>query len=166
MGGEFGSFRAYKGMHALAQIAYESAVRALDKQERVLEELRARTSVVLGASSVAVSLLGRPAIDDPHPLALFVIALLAFAASIGASLFVLLPREAFQFAINGPAVYERLYEFRDDVPEIHRRLAYALRKIRDANEARLRPLTIAVRIAVLSLVAEIVALTLMVGGTL
>jgi hypothetical protein len=43
----------------LAEIAYESAVRALDKQERVLEQLRARTGIVLGASSVAASLLGR-----------------------------------------------------------------------------------------------------------
>jgi hypothetical protein len=38
-------------MGDLERIAYESAVWALDKQEKVLEELRARTGILLGASS-------------------------------------------------------------------------------------------------------------------
>jgi hypothetical protein len=50
----------------LERIAYESAVRALDKQETVLEELRARTGVLLAASSLAASLLGGRAFDDLH----------------------------------------------------------------------------------------------------
>jgi hypothetical protein len=157
---------SYACMDELARIAYESSLRALDKQERVLEEIRGRTAVLLAASSLAVSLLGRASLEGPHPFALLVLALSAFAVSIGACVFVLVPRESFQFAINGPAVYERLYELRDDVPEIHRRLCYALRRIRDANEARLRPIVIAVRVAAISLVAQIVALTLIVSSTL
>lgn len=37
------------------QLAYEAALRSLDKQERLLEELRARTGVLLAASSIAAS---------------------------------------------------------------------------------------------------------------
>jgi hypothetical protein len=149
----------------LSRVAYESSVRALDKQEHDLEELRARTAVLLAASSLAVSLLGRSALEKPHPPALLVAALTAFATSIGASVFVLLPRPAFVFEINGPAVYEGLYEFRDDPSEMHRRLAYALRKIHRSNERMLRPLVVAVRISALSLAAEIVLLTLIVSTT-
>jgi hypothetical protein len=42
----------------LEKLAYDSALRALDKQERLVEELRARAGVVLAASSLAVSFLG------------------------------------------------------------------------------------------------------------
>jgi hypothetical protein len=150
----------------LGRVAYEASVRALDKQERVIEEIRARTAILLAASSLAVSLLGRSALEAPHPTAVLMVALCAFATSIGASVFVLLPRRGFVFAVNGPAVYEALYEFRDDGHEIYRRLAYALQKIHEANESGLRPLTLAVRVAAISLAAEIAALTLLAGSTL
>jgi hypothetical protein len=42
-------------------IAYAEAVRAIEKQAGMLDELRARTGVVLTASSVAVSFLGAAA---------------------------------------------------------------------------------------------------------
>jgi hypothetical protein len=42
----------------LERLAYDAALRALDKQERLVEELRARTRVLLAASSLVVSFLG------------------------------------------------------------------------------------------------------------
>jgi hypothetical protein len=42
----------------LEKLAYDSALRALDKQEKVLEELRARTGILLATSSLAASFLG------------------------------------------------------------------------------------------------------------
>jgi hypothetical protein len=59
-----------------------------------------------------VSLLGRSAFDTPRPTALLGVALCAFAMSIGAIVFVLLPRSDFVFEINGPAVYEGLCSHR------------------------------------------------------
>lgn len=47
----------------LATIAFDAGTRALDKQERVLEELRSRTGVLLAVSSLAAAFLGRPALD-------------------------------------------------------------------------------------------------------
>jgi hypothetical protein len=45
----------------LAELAFEQSQRRLDKQERVLEELRARTAILLAASSLAASFLGKEA---------------------------------------------------------------------------------------------------------
>lgn len=47
------------------KLAYEAALRSLDKQERLLEEMRARTGVLLAASSVAITLLGQKAFRNP-----------------------------------------------------------------------------------------------------
>ena len=44
-------------MPPLEEIAYDAALRALDKQEALVAELRARSGVLLGASSIAASLL-------------------------------------------------------------------------------------------------------------
>jgi hypothetical protein len=149
----------------LERIAYDNAIRALDKQEKLLEELRARTGVLLAAASLAASLLGGQAFDDVRPVTLLITALAAFALSFGVSLFVLLPR-SFIFALEGPRVYERLYEFRDDTPEIHRRLAYDLQRFWNQNDDRLEPVRRAFRIAAWSLVIEVLALTLLAAGIL
>jgi len=149
----------------LERIAYESAVRALDKQERVVEELRARTGILVAASSLAASLLGSRALDVLHPLVLVFLALGAFVVSLGAGLAVLVPREGFVFALNGPEVYERLFDFRDDPGEVHRRLAYDLQRFWDGNEERLRGIRTAFRVAAYALGIEILALTLVVSGT-
>jgi hypothetical protein len=49
----------------LEQIAYDNAIRAPDKQEKMLEELRARTGVLLASASLAVSLLGNRVHGEP-----------------------------------------------------------------------------------------------------
>jgi hypothetical protein len=50
----------------LERLAYEAAQRALDKQERLLDELRNRTGLLLAAASLAASFLGREAFaGDP-----------------------------------------------------------------------------------------------------
>jgi hypothetical protein len=147
----------------LEQIAYDNAIRALDKQEKVLEELRARTGVLLAAASLAASLLRSGALDHPHPIALLVVALTAFAVVLAACLFVLMPR-SFVFALEGPAVYERLYELRDDPAEIHRRLAYHLQRFWETNDVRMAPVKRAFRTAATGLVIEVVSLTVLAAG--
>jgi hypothetical protein len=111
-------------------------------------------------------LFGRPVLEHPHAFGLLLVVLVAFAASTGASTIVLLPRPDIVFAVNGPAVYEGLYEMREDAAEVYRRLAYALNRVHVANEDRLHPLVAALRVAAISLVVEIVGLTLMVSSTL
>ena len=42
----------------LSELSYDAAVRALDLQERAVEQLRARTGTLLAASSLTASFLG------------------------------------------------------------------------------------------------------------
>ena len=61
------------------KLAYEAALRGLDKQEGLLEELRTRTGVLLAASSLAASFLGQQAFRHPSPKGLAIAALVALS---------------------------------------------------------------------------------------
>ena len=151
-------------MSDLERIAFESAVRALDKQEKVLEELRARTGILLGASSLAASLLGATALGPHHAEWLVLVLLGAFVTSLGASLFVLLPRDGFVFSLNARELYERFYGV--ELAETYRRLTYDLTYFWDDNDAQLAPVRRVFRLAAFALAVEVVGLLLLAGDTL
>jgi len=122
---------------SLSQIAYDSAVRALDLQERGIEQLRARTGTLLAASSLTASFLGALAIQHSATFgALDALGLIAMVSSITLCVYVLLPKKGFVFSLSGPGVYEELFEFREDMAEIHRRLIYWLEDYWEANQAK------------------------------
>lgn len=149
----------------LATIAFDAATRALDKQERVLEELRSRTGVLLAASSLAVAVLGRPALDEARDV-LAAIALAAFATSIATSVYVLLPKSTFYFALSGRYVFENLYEYRDDAAEVRRRLVYDMQRFWDDNDVVMQRLLLVFRIAAAALAVEVVSLLTAISGTI
>ena len=149
------------------RLAYEAALRALDKQERLIEELRSRTGLLLAAASLAASFLGREAFAGHPKRGLAILALVAFLLAVGASVYVLLPKPGkFIFAMVGAGLYEGLYELRDDLGEVYRRLAYDLDRFWDDNDVELQKLFRAFRLAALGLSAEIVLLIAMVSDTL
>ncbi len=90
----------------LAELAYDISSARLDKQENLLGDVRARTGVVLGASSLAVSFLGRPAVDA-EPVVLAILALIAFGVSVLTALYVLMPKENLIFSLVGSRVCSR-----------------------------------------------------------
>ena len=137
-------------MTSLETLAYEASLRSLDKQEKVLDELWARTGLLLAASSLAASFLGRPAIERSTP----VLVIAAFAISL-ASLYILLPKRELLFSLVGAKVYEQMYEFRADMAEVHRRRAYDLDRFWEANDRKLQKLFLSFRIAVSALAVEI-----------
>jgi hypothetical protein len=149
----------------LAEIAYEASIRRLDKQERLLDELRARTGLLLAAASLAASFLGRPALDA-EPVALAVFALAAFATSIAASLYVLMPKSNLVFALIGSRLYEELSEFGDEPHEVHRRLTYDLDRFWESNDEIMQRVFWAFRLATWALVAEVGFLLIALTGTL
>lgn len=149
------------------RLAYEAALRALDKQERLIEELRSRTGLLLAAASLAASFLGREAFAGHPKRGRAILALVAFLLAVGASVYVLLPKTGkFIFAMVGAGLYEGLYELRDDLGEVYRRLAYDLDRFWDDNDVELQKLFRAFRLAALGLSAEIVLLIAMVSDTL
>jgi hypothetical protein len=97
----------------LERLAYEAALRGLDKQEGLLEGLRARTGVVLAAASVGISLLGQPAFQGEGPKGLALLGLMAFVIAGAASVFILVPTKKLVFAEDGPRVYEGLFDVRN-----------------------------------------------------
>ncbi|MGH3072454.1 MAG: hypothetical protein ACRDNB_09345 [Gaiellaceae bacterium] len=149
----------------LAEIAFDAATRALDKQERVLEELRSRTGLLMAASSLTVAFLGRPALNDEHA-ALAVVAVGAFAISMAASVYVLLPKSTFYFALSGRHVFENLYEYRDDIGEVRRHLVYDMQRFWDGNDVVMRRLLLAFRIAAAALALEVIALLAAISDTI
>jgi len=123
------------------KLAYEAALRGLDKQEGLIEELRTRTGVLLAASSLAASFLGQQAFQSPSPRGLAITALVAFVVSIATCVFILLPKKNLIFAEAGAGLYEGLYAVRDDMPEVYRRLAYDLDRFWESNDGKIRRLT-------------------------
>jgi hypothetical protein len=146
------------------KLAYEASLRALDKQEDVVRELRSRTGILLAVASLAISVLGAPAAVARAPLAFA--ALLAFAVAAVASVVVLLPAPRLVFALSGPYVYERLFSLRGDEREAHRRLAYELAEFWRENDRRIGSMVRAYRIAASALVVEIAVLLAASGGRL
>jgi hypothetical protein len=148
------------------KLAYEAALRSLDKQEGLLEELRSRTGVLLAASSLAASFLGQQAFQHPHPGGLVATALVAFVVSIGACVFILLPKKDLIFSERGAGLYEGLYAVREEMAEVYRRLAYDLDRFWDCNNETIVKLTRSYKVAATALVTEILSLAALLGDTI
>jgi hypothetical protein len=111
----------------LAELSYDAGVRALDLQERAVEQLRARTGTLLAASSLIASFLGAQTIAHRSGLGVLGgLALVSLVASIGLSVYILLPKKEFTFSLSAPQMYEQLFAVRDDEEEVRRRLVYWL----------------------------------------
>jgi hypothetical protein len=122
----------------LAELSYDAAVRALDLQERGVEQLRARTGTLLAASSLTASFLGAQSIQHADGLgALGALALVSLAISIGLCVYVLLPKRGFVFSLSAPRMYESLFDFMDDDEEVRRRLIYWLEDFREDNQDKI-----------------------------
>ncbi|HEX5526683.1 MAG TPA: hypothetical protein VFX44_05735 [Solirubrobacterales bacterium] len=123
------------------KLAYEEAVRGLDKQEGLLEALRARTGILLASSFLAVSVFGQQAVRNPGPRGLAIAALVAFVISMAAGVFILLPKRNLVFAAAAADFYAGFYDLRSDMAEVYRRLAYDVDHLWDSNEREIRRLS-------------------------
>jgi hypothetical protein len=123
---------------ALSELSYDAAVRALDLQERAVEQLRARTGTLLAASSLTASFLGAQAIQHANSSGILgALALTSLACSIGLCVYVLLPKKGFQFSVNATRMYEELFEHADDEAEVRRRLVYWLEDFWKSNQDKI-----------------------------
>jgi hypothetical protein len=105
----------------------------VERQERVLDELRARTGTLLAASALAASFLGSRAVDGETGV-FTALAVTAFASSVIAGTYVLLPKPGLVFALRGSVLYESEFQDAVDLNETHRRLAYWLERFYDQNQ--------------------------------
>jgi hypothetical protein len=72
-------------------IAFEQTIKGLERQGDVLEQLRARTGIVLSATGIIASLLGAQALHGKYSLTLAIIALSSTTAGILVCVWVLRP---------------------------------------------------------------------------
>jgi uncharacterized membrane protein len=148
--------------HLLAEIAYESAVRALGQQEAALNELRDRTGTLLAAEALTTSFLGAAAIQRGALALPGRLAIASFAVSLCIALCVLLPWRGLRFSLSGHRLYEGLQAYGEDEEEIYRRTAYWLQVLWSRNEAvmaRLYPLfTTSIAVLAVELVLWTIAL--------
>jgi hypothetical protein len=126
----------------LGKLSYDAAIRALDVQERGVEQLRARTGTLLAASSLTASFLGAQAIQRSRGSlgTLDAFALVSLAASMLLCINVLLPKTGLVFSLSAPRMYESLFEVADDDRELYRRLIYWLEDYWQSNQARVQRL--------------------------
>jgi hypothetical protein len=148
------------------KLAYDEAVRGLDKQEGLLEALRTRTGVLLASSFLAASLFGQRAVQDPGPRGLAISVLVAFVISMGAGVFILLPKRNLVFAAAAADFYAGFYDLRSDMAEVYRRLAYDVDHLWDSNEREIRRLSWTFVLAAISLVIEIVSWAILMGDSI
>ncbi len=143
----------------LETVSSDAALRALSEQEGALRDLRARAGTLLTAASLTVSFLGAQAIDREGLGVLGALAVAAFVVSLLTTLYVLMPKEGLIFALDGPELYEALYEVRGDLDEIHRRLTYWVASFRGGNHSTIQQLYSSFKLATWALIAQVLLWT-------
>ena len=93
---------------ALEELTYDLSLRTLSQQEALLNEVRARTGILLAATAIAVSLLGGRALDDGERTALNLSGVGLGVLSFLLSVYVLAPKGQFSFSEGNQAVIDRM----------------------------------------------------------
>jgi len=141
----------------LIELSYAAAVRALDLQERSVEQIRSRTGTLLAATSLTASFLGAQSIASSKGLSMLgALALVALATSILTCIYILLPKRGFIFSVNGVRMFESLFGFQNDVDEAQRRLVYWLEGYWKDNQVRIDRLGRCYAAAALALALQVV----------
>jgi hypothetical protein len=139
----------------LARLAYQLSRSMLERQERVMNELRARTGVLLAASSIAASFLGAQAARGDTGILTF-LAVGMFVISVGAATYVLLPKSNLIFSVRGSVLFEEGSQQGLPLDETYRRLAYWLEGFHESNQIAVDGLFAWFRIATLAVLLQVV----------
>lgn len=140
------------------QLAYEESVRSLQLQSASLDDIRARTGILVSALALSASFLGARSLDLYGFIAWNWAAIVAFAVAGGACLAILWPRGRWKFTSNAKTIIEDVEkgEFAD-VDQMHAFYAKTNQEDWEANSKdRLRWLFWFFRIAVLGLILQVV----------
>jgi hypothetical protein len=139
----------------LDELAYDLSLRSLSQQEGLLNEVRARTGILLAATAIAISLLGGRALDDGQRTALDLAGVALGVTSFLLSVYVLAPKGQFSFSPQGAEAYEHFVADGSDVREAQRVLAYWNREIWEGNQQVIDRMLQSFRWACLALVASV-----------
>lgn len=114
------------------RLSYELSFDQIVRQERALDELRARTGTLLTASAVVASFLGSTAVSIGGHAWLTALGFAAFATSISAASYVLLPKRGLVFSLKGGVLLRE--GSGEPLQDVHRRLAHWFDAYSRANQ--------------------------------
>jgi len=140
------------------ELAFEEAGRALDAQERAVNELRSRAGVLIAAAAITTSFFGSRAIVGDQLSAWVWVAVVAFIVVGGCVLTVLWPRSDWSFSASATDIIAEYIE--PDViefPLVQRDLALHRSAAYNVNADQLRRLFLVFRIGLIVLVVEVAA---------
>lgn len=143
---------------SLAQLTYEQAQKALEQQERQVNELRQRTGTILAAAALTASFFGAAALHRDGLVAPVVLAAIALAVTVLSGLYVLYPHEL-NFSIDARWLYDDLAVDEGDPERMLVRLAFGLRDTRARNGGMVDRLARCLAVAAVALVAQIACWT-------
>lgn len=142
----------------LAQLTYEQAQKALEQQERQVNELRQRTGTLLAAAALTASFFGASALGHDGVGVPVVLAGIALAATVLSGLYVLYPHEL-EFSVDARRLYDDLVPDQQDSEFLLLRLAFGLRDARARNGGAVDRLARCLAVAAVALVAQIACWT-------
>jgi hypothetical protein len=140
------------------ELAFEEAGRALDAQERAVNELRSRAGVLIAAAAITTSFFGSRAVAGEEFSSWVWVAVIAFAVVGGCVLMVLWPRSDWSFNASAADIIAEYIE-----PEpvefrlVQRDLALHRSAAYDRNARQLGLLFLVFRLGLIVLVVEVAA---------
>jgi hypothetical protein len=140
------------------RLAFDEAVRTLDHQEAGLDNLRARSGMLLAALSVVTSFLGAAAIGAHGVGPMAFVGIVTFAAAGVVLVGLLWPRANWKWRFSPERIIADYVEGDDpaDVNAMYRDLALHLGDNHDDNQTRIDRMWLAFEVACLLLVVEVV----------
>jgi len=151
-------------------LAYRESDRALSEQQQVLNQLWARAGTVIAATAVSTSFLGGIVLDRYRDAAgwqqaLAVGGLAFFILTMVLGLWTLWPWHGWKFAADGQTLVQWVDAEKADLDRMHKNLALQQTIWWHENHALLTRLFTRFRLAIISLLLEIVLwLAVVIGG--
>ena len=140
------------------ELAFEEAGRALDAQERAVNELRSRAGVLIAAAAITTSFFGSRAIAGDELSAWVWVAVVAFMIVGGCVLTVLWPRTDWSFNASAADIIADYIEPEPvEFPRVQRDLALHRSAAYDGNARQLGRLFQVFRVGLIVLVFEVAA---------
>jgi hypothetical protein len=125
---------------AKTALAYEAAIRFLDQQASVVDDLRSRAGILLSAASVATGFLAGVALADDRSLSLWGWgATIAFIVLAGLCVWVLWPRHNWLFSPNPKTLVDHYVDPEGvTLAQAQRKLALYMAEAWDKNKWKMR----------------------------
>lgn len=141
------------------ELVLAESLRALNQQQAVLDNLRARAAVLLSAAALVTSFFGPPSLSHAGGRlgGMAVLAVAALGGVTAASGVLIWPRWQWDFRTSSRKLLAAYVDDGRSVDEVRRGLAVTFESYVDANDRKLSVLQWAFVLGMLALVLEVVA---------